>query len=107
MSTWLRPLVKGKKEKLNYVVFILPKALDAIEKAGLSRPSESNVRDLVKAMENSTTKHKSFFVGLPKKVSCLKIARKRLPEDMLQEIDKCMEMCILFVSRVLGNKLVP
>ena len=85
----MRPSVQSKKGKICYFVFILPKALEIIKNAGLSHPNEKNVRELVNKMENSSTDHRSNFVGQPKKVCCIKITRTSLPAGILQEIDKC------------------
>ena len=92
MLTWLRPLVDGKAEKLQYIVMILPKGLETIEQAGLPRPLERNIWQLARSMAHANTQHRSTFHGLSKntKVSCLKIPRKTLPDDLLTELDKCL-----------------
>ena len=84
----MKPLVKGRKEKIHYLAIILPKAIVAVQRAGFEKPSEKNVRDLARSMEYTNVNHKACFAGLERKISCIKLARSGLPKDCVDEIDK-------------------
>ena len=81
-------MIKGRKEKIDYLSFTLPKAINVVEKAGFEKPSEKNIRDLAKSMKHTNVNHKASFADMEGKVSCLKVARSDLPKDCIDEIDK-------------------
>ena len=62
-----KTLMKGRKEKIDYLAIILLKAITAVQRAGFDRPSEKNVRDLARNMEHSNVNHKACFAGSERK----------------------------------------
>ena len=52
-------MIKGRKEKIDYLSFILPKAINVVEKAGFEKPSEKN-RDLAKSMKHTSSQAKNL-----------------------------------------------
>ena len=91
IAKWMRPDVKAKKnDQVRSIVFVLPKALACIENAGLSVPSDNNVRDLINKVHGATTDYRSIFLDQPRKICCVRVPRHILSPELLEQIDECM-----------------
>ncbi|CAB3985929.1 RNA-directed DNA polymerase from mobile element jockey [Paramuricea clavata] len=78
----------AKKDKVDSIVFILPKAVSTIRESCPQCPTERNVRNLIKQVGGNTS-FKSLFHGIEKKVSCVTVPRNAVNKDILKEIDQC------------------
>lgn len=84
----MRNSVRGKDHE--FVVFVLPTALETIGKASLPAPTDGNIRELIKKTPGGNSNHRSVFEGRTNKICCVKLPRTALSEDVLQQIDTCM-----------------
>ena len=78
----------GKKEKITYLAFILPKAISIISGVGFKKSSETSIRDLAKNLEQSNVNHRASFAGMTGKVVCIKVPRSTIPKECVDEVDK-------------------
>ena len=78
----------GKKEKIPYPAFILPKAIATISGAGFEKSSETSIRYLAKNLDHSNVNHRANFAGMAGKVACIKVARSTIPKECVEELDK-------------------
>jgi hypothetical protein len=83
-------MIKGKKEnnRVDYLAFHIPKALECVKEATLSAPTDANVRELLHKVKGATTDYKSTFVGQQKKIVCCRVPRHAINKDTLMQIDK-------------------
>jgi hypothetical protein len=88
LSKWIKPVVHGRKEKIDYLALIIQNATSTIENAGFQRISDKNIRDLAKGMPHANVNHKASFAGMTGKVSCVKVARHILPKKELTNLMK-------------------
>ena len=83
----MRPKMTNKNARVDYLVFVLPKALELIKNC-LSCPNEKNVRDLIEEAGRNNI-FKSLFLSIEKKISCVAVPRNAISKDVLQTIDHC------------------
>jgi hypothetical protein len=88
LSKWIKPVVHGRKEKIDYLALIIQNATSTIENAGFQRISDKNIRYLAKGMPHANVNHKASFAGMTGKVSCVKVARHILPKKSIDELDE-------------------
>ena len=69
------------------IVFVLPKALDCIQKANLRQPCVETVRHVIKSIKGATTDYRSRFSNTPKKICCVRIPRAIFSQDLLEQLD--------------------
>ena len=67
------------------------------KRAGFDKPGWKNIRELARSMEHANVNHKCRFGGMAKtgKESCLKIPRRVLPKECIDETDKGTNCIIL------------
>ncbi|CAB4011282.1 Hypothetical predicted protein [Paramuricea clavata] len=61
LSKWIKPVVHGRKEKIDYLMLIIQNTTSTIENAGFQRISDKNIRDLAKGMQHANVNHKASF----------------------------------------------
>jgi hypothetical protein len=75
---------------VNFIAFLVPKALKCVKDADLTVPSDASVREIVHKVKGATTDYKSTFVGQPKKVVCCRVPIHAINKETLAQIDKSM-----------------